>query len=92
MEPLFCRHIRAHRAPEHRKKCRRQEGQKGKLARDPKEELIEAAMARAREEEEKFPQAVPPDDTIKERQAEVPFRRNPERLEFLQLHYFFDQS
>ena len=43
---------------------------------------LEAAIARAREEEDEFLQAVPQDETMKERQAEVYFRRNPGMLEF----------
>ena len=51
---------------------------KGNPCRHPEEELLEAAMARAREEEHEFLQTVPQDDTMKERQAEVLFQRNPE--------------
>ena len=55
----------------------------GKLGLDSEEELLGAAMARAREEEDEFLQAVPQGETIKERQSEVNIRRNPEMLEFL---------
>ena len=50
---------------------------KGNPCRHPEEELLEAAMARAREEEDEFLQTVSQDDTMKERQAEVLFQRNP---------------
>ena len=43
------------------------------------EELLEAAMARAREEED----AVPKDETMKVRQVEVYFLRHPGQLEDL---------
>ena len=55
----------------------------GKLGLDSEEELLGAAMARAREEEDEFLQAVPQGETIKERQSELNIRRNPEMLEFL---------
>ena len=51
---------------------------KGNPCRHPEEELLEAAMARAREEKDEFLQTVAQDDTMKERQAEVLFQRNPE--------------
>ena len=40
------------------------------------------AYPRAREEEDEFLQTVPQDDTMKERQAEVYFLRNPDMLDF----------
>ena len=46
----------------------------GKPGRDF-EELLEAAVARAREEEDEFLRAVPQDETMKERQAEQFFFR-----------------
>ena len=46
----------------------------GQPGRDSEEELLEAAMARARVEEDEFLQAVPQDETMKERQAEQFFR------------------
>ena len=55
---------------EHAKKCRRKR-QKGKPGRDSGEELLQAAMTRAREEDDYFPRAVPQDESMKVRQAEV---------------------
>ena len=57
--------------PEHPKKCRRRKRQRGKLGRDSGEELLQAAMTRAREEEDYFLRAVPQDASMKVRQAEV---------------------
>ena len=42
-------------------------------------------MARAREEEGEFLWALPQDETMKERRAEVYFRRNPEMFKFFML-------
>ena len=53
---------------------------KGKFGRAA--ELLEAAMARAREEEDEFFQTVFQNETTKERHAKVYFRRNPVMLEF----------
>ena len=39
-------------------------------------------MARAREEKKEFLQAVPQDETMKERQTKVYFQRNLEMIEF----------
>ena len=64
-------HPRAHRGPEIPKKCRRRKRQKGKPGRDSEEELLEVAMARAREDEHEFLQAVPQDEATKVQQAEV---------------------
>ena len=52
----------------------------GKPGRGSEEELLEATMARAREEEDEFLQAVPQDVTMNERQAEVCFRMHLEQL------------
>ena len=73
-------HPRAHRRTELPMKCRRRKRQKGKLGRDSEEELLEAAMALALEEEGEFLQAVPEGETMKVRQAEVYFRRHPKQL------------
>ena len=76
-------HPRAHRKTElPKKRGRRKRQQKSKRACGPEEGLLEAAIARARREKDEFLQAAPQDETIKERQAEVYFRRNPEMLEF----------
>ena len=64
-------------------KCHRRKRQEGKHGSDPEVDLLEAALTRAREMEDEFLQAVPQDEAMKERQAEVHFRRNPEMLEFL---------
>ena len=45
--------------------------------------MLEAAMTRALEEEDEFLQSVPKDETMKERQAEVYFQRNLDKLEVL---------
>ena len=58
-------------------------GKKGKPGRDSEEGLLEATMARAREEEDEFLQSVPQDETMKKRQVEAYFRKKPEMLEFL---------
>ena len=57
-------------------------GKEGIPGRDCEEELVEAAMARTREEDE-FLEAVPQDETLKVRQAEVHFRKHREKLEEL---------
>ena len=62
------------RIHEHIVDCRKR--QKGKPGPDSEEELLKAAMARAREEDE-FLQAVPEDETVKVRRSEVYFRRHP---------------
>ena len=67
----------------HEHKCRRRKRQKGKPGRDSEEELLEAAMARAPEEEDEFFQAVPQDETMKVRQAAVHLWRHPGKLEEL---------
>ena len=65
-------HSRGHGGTELPKTYRRRKRQKGKPGRDS-EELLEAALARAREEEDEFFQAVPQDEGTRERQAEVYF-------------------
>ena len=57
-------------------------GKEGIPGRDCEDELVEAAMARTREEDE-FLEAVPQDETLKARQAEVYFRKHREKLEEL---------
>ena len=74
---------RAHRGTELPKRCRRRKRQKGKPGPDFEEELLEAAMAWASEEEDEFLQAVPQGETMTERQAEVYFWRNAEMIEVL---------
>ena len=56
-------------------KCRRWKRQKGvKLAVSLRRRCLETAMTRARAEEDEFFQAVPQDETMKERQTAVYFR------------------
>ena len=50
-------------------------GKKGELAPDSEEELLDAVMAREREEEDEFLQTVQQDETLKEQQAEVYFSK-----------------
>ena len=57
--------------PEHPKKCCRRKQQQGKPGCDSREEFLEAAMTRASEEEDSFPWAVPQNESMKVRQAEV---------------------
>ena len=76
-------HPRAHRGPELPQKYRRRKRQQGKPGRDSEGQWLEAAMGREREKEDEFLQAVSQDETIKEWQAEVYFRRPPELLEFV---------
>ena len=73
-------HTRAHRGPELSKKCCRRKRQKGKFGLNCEDELLEAAMARARDEEDEFLQAVQQDETMKVRQTEELFRMHQERL------------
>ena len=67
-----------HRGPVLPKKCRRRKRQKGNLCSHPEEELLKRRWHAL--------QTVPQDDTMKERQAEVLFRRNLEMFEFLMRH------
>ena len=73
-------HPRAHRGPELPKKCRHRKRQIGKPSRDNENELLEAATARARDEEDEFLQAVPQDETMKVRRTEVHVRKHPGKL------------